>query len=104
MLPSRRVQTAYNARNAATSTSSTTATMTTAARTASGSCSNRPVRNNSVTMVRTATVRPETWVRAPELPFTAVLDRLPLTTIPDDSPAPMLAAPSPSSSRLASMS
>ncbi len=36
--------------------------------------------------------------------FTAVLDRLPFTTIPLARPEPMFAAPSPSSSRLASIS
>ena len=54
--------------------------------------------------VSTATTSPDTWDRAPADPFTAVFERLPLTTIPLDSPAPRLAAPRPISSRLASIS
>ena len=86
------------------STSSMTAAMTIAARVASGSFSNSPVRNSSVTTVRTAAVSPESCDRAPAEPLTAVFDRLPLTTMPDASPDPRLAAPRPSSSRLASTS
>jgi hypothetical protein len=86
------------------STSSITAAMTTAARVASGRLSNSPVRNSRVTTVRAATTSPDTWEQAPAEPLTAVLERLPLTTMPLDSPAPRLAAPSPSSSRLASTS
>ena len=86
------------------STSSITAAITTAASVASGRLSNRPVRNSSVTTVRTATTSPETWLWAPAPPFTAVFDRLPLTTMPLASPAPRLAAPRPTSSRLASIS
>jgi hypothetical protein len=37
--------------------------------------------------VSSATTRPDTWLRAPAPPFTAVFDRLPFTTIPLDSPA-----------------
>ena len=86
------------------STSSMTAAMTTAARVASGSCSNSPVSTSSVTTVRTATTSPEAWVRAPAVPLTAVLDRLPLTTMPEQTPLPRLATPIPASSRLGSMS
>ena len=86
------------------STSSITAAITTAASVASGRLSNRPVRNSSVTTVSTATTSPETWLCAPAPPLTAVLERLPLTTMPLASPAPRLAAPSPISSRLASIS
>ena len=86
------------------STSSMTAAMTTAASVASGSCSNRPVRKSSVTTVSAAHTSPEICDRAPAEPLTAVFDRLPLTTIPLARPEAMFAAPSPSSSRLASMS
>jgi hypothetical protein len=86
------------------SISSITAAITIAARVASGRVSNRPVRNSRVRTVSAATTSPETWERAPAEPFTAVLDRLPFTTMPLDSPAPRLAAPRPSSSRLASTS
>ena len=41
---------------------------------------------------------------APAPPLTAVFDRLPLTTIPLQSPAPRFAAPSPISSRFGSIS
>ena len=51
-----------------------------------------------------ATTSPDTWERAPAEPFTAVLERLPFTTMPLDRPDPRLAAPRPSSSRLASTS
>ncbi len=78
--------------------------MTTAARVASGSFSNSPVRNSSVITVMTATTRPDSWVLAPAPPFTAVFDRLPLTTIPPLRPEARLAAPRPSSSRFESMS
>jgi hypothetical protein len=53
-------------------------------------------------MVRAATTSPDSWVLAPAAPLTAVLDRLPLTTMPLDRPAPRLAVPTPSSSRLGS--
>ncbi len=91
-------------RSAPTSTSSTTAAMTTAASVASGSSSKRPVRNSSVTIVSTATTSPESCDFAPAAPLTAVLDRLPLTTMPLESPLARFAAPSPISSRLASIS
>jgi hypothetical protein len=55
-------------------------------------------------IVSAATIRPETWLCAPAEPLTAVFERLPLTTIPLDSPAAAFAAPSPSSSRLGSTS
>ena len=86
------------------STSSSTAAMTTAASVGSGSFSNRPVRKSSVTIVSPATISPDIWLLAPAPPFTAVFERLPLTTIPLDRPAPRLAAPRPSSSALASIS
>jgi hypothetical protein len=86
------------------STSSMTAATTIAPRVASGSCSKRPVRKSSVMMVSTATNRPDTCDFAPAPPFTAVFDRLPLTTMPDARPEPALAAPRPSSSLLASTS
>ena len=86
------------------STSSMTAAMTTAASVASGRFSNSPVRNSNVITVSTATTSPDTCERAPAEPLTAVFDRLPLTTIPVDSPLPRFAAPSPISSRLASIS
>ena len=78
--------------------------MTMAARVASGSCSKRPVRNSRVTTVRAATTSPDSWVRAPAPAFTAVFDRLPLTTMPPENPDATFAAPSPTSSRFASMS
>ena len=59
-----------------------------------GSSSNSPVRNSSVTTVRPAASSPESWVRAPAEPLTAVFDRLPLTTMPLDRPEARLAAPS----------
>ena len=86
------------------STSSMTAAITTAASVASGRFSNRPVRKSRVTTVRADTVSVETWLLAPAPPLTAVFDRLPLTTMPAQTPAPRFAAPMPSSSRLASMS
>jgi hypothetical protein len=101
MLPSRSVHTRYSRRSAGKSTSSITAAITTADRVPSGSCSNKPVRNNSVTSVSTATTSPLSCDRAPAAPFTAVLDRLPLTTIPEHRPDPRLAAPRPISSRFA---
>jgi hypothetical protein len=58
------------------STSSMTAAMTTAASVASRRSSKRPVKNSSVTIVSTATVRPESCVRAPADPLTAVFERL----------------------------
>lgn len=54
--------------------------------------------------VNAATTSPETWDLAPAEPFTAIFDRLALTTIPLANPAPRLAAPRPSSSRLGSIS
>jgi hypothetical protein len=54
--------------------------------------------------VITGTNTPEICERAPAPAFTAVFDKLPFTTMPLDNPAPRLAAPSPSSSRLGSMS
>jgi hypothetical protein len=78
--------------------------MTTAAKVASGRVSKIPVRNSRVMTTRAATVRFDTWLRAPLFALTADLDRLPLTTMPDVSPAPRLAAPRPMSSRLGSMS
>ena len=78
--------------------------MTTAASVASGRLSKRPVRNSSVSTVITAATTPETCDLAPAPPLTAVFDRLPLTTMPPTSPEPMLAAPRPISSRLASIS
>ena len=47
-----------------------------------GRSSNGPVRNSSATTVSTAASSPETCVRAPADALTAVLERLPLTTIP----------------------
>ena len=42
-----------------------------------------------MTTVRAATMSPESWaVRAGAQPFTAVFERLPLTTMPLDRPAP----------------
>ena len=78
--------------------------MTTAASVASGSDSNSPVSSSSVTTVITATTRPEIWLCAPAAPFTAVLERLPLTTMPLLRPAARFAAPSPTSSRSGSTS
>jgi hypothetical protein len=72
------------------STSSMTAATTIAPRVASGSCSKSPVRNSRVMTVRTATNSPETCDFAPAPPLTAVLDRLPLTTMPDARPEPTL--------------
>ena len=72
------------------STSSTTAAMTIAASVASGSFSNSPVSKSRVTSVRAAAVIEETCDLAPAAPFTAVLERLPLTTIPPVTPAPRL--------------
>jgi hypothetical protein len=86
------------------STSSITAAMTTAARVACGSFSNSPVRSRSVTTVSTATISPDSCVRAPADPLTAVFDSEPLTTIPLDRPAARFAPPRASNSRLTSMS
>ena len=86
------------------STSSTSAAITTAASVASGSFSKSPVRKSSVTTVSAATTRPEASDFAPAPALTAVFERLPFTTIPLESPAARFAAPSPSSSRLASIS
>jgi hypothetical protein len=55
-------------------------------------------------MVRAATTSPDTCELAPAPPLTAVLERLPLTTMPLDRPDPRLAAPRPTSSRLGSTS
>jgi hypothetical protein len=55
-----------------------------------------------VTIVNAATMSPESWLFAPADPLTAVLVRLPLTTIPPDRPAARLAVPFPISSRLVS--
>jgi hypothetical protein len=65
---------------------------------ASGSFSNSPVSSGSVTIVIAATTRPDTWLLAPAEPFTAVLDRRPLTTIPLERPDTRLAVPRPTSS------
>jgi hypothetical protein len=83
-----------------------TAAMTTAASTASGSFSNKPVRKRSVTTTSTATTNDEIWLfaPAPAPAFTAVFERLPPTSMPLERPAPRLAAPTPSSSRFASIS
>jgi hypothetical protein len=86
------------------STSSTSAATTMAARVASGSSSKSPVRKSKVTSVSAATTSPESCERAPAEPLTAVLERLPLTTMPLESPEARFAAPSPISSRLASIS
>jgi hypothetical protein len=93
----------YSSRSDRKSTSSTIAAITTAASVASGSSSKSPVRNSSVTTVRAATTSPASWLFAPAEPFTAVFERLPLTTMPLESPAVTFAAPSPSSSRFASI-
>ena len=95
---------AVQAHERGTSTSSITAAMTIAASVASGRSSKSPVRKSSVTIASTATTSPESCERAPAELLTAVLDRLPPTTIPLDSPEATLAAPRPSSSRLASIS
>jgi hypothetical protein len=63
-----------------------TAAMTTAASVAAGRSSKSPVRKSSATTVRPAASSPETWVRAPAEALTAVFDRLPLTTMPLDTP------------------
>ena len=52
-----------------------------------------------MTTVSAATTSPESWDFAPAEPLTAVFERLPLTTMPLERPAPRLAAPRPSSSR-----
>ena len=78
--------------------------MTIAANVASGSFSNSDVRNSSVMTVTTAAAMADSSVLAPAPPLTAVLERLPLTTMPLESPAPRFAVPSPSSSRFTSMS
>ncbi len=86
------------------STSFVTAAITTAARVASGRFANRPVRNSRVSTVSAATTMPESCDTAPAETLTAVFDRDPLTIIPEDSPAPMFAVPTPSSSRFGSIS
>jgi hypothetical protein len=68
---------------------------------ASGSDSNKPVKNSKVMITSTATVSPLTCDLAPAPPFTAVFDKLPFTTMPEDNPEPRFAAPNPASSRLA---
>jgi len=62
------------------------------------------VRKSSVTTVSAATTSPESCERAPADALTAVFERLPFTIIPLDSADPTFAAPSPISSRLASIS
>ena len=81
------------------STSSTRAAITTAPRVASGRLSNTPVKSNSVNTVRSAANSPESWVRAPAEALIAVFDKLPLTTIPLESPAARLAAAEPERAR-----
>ena len=54
--------------------------------------------------VSTATITPESCDFAPAEPLTAVFERLPLTTMPLERPEATFAAPSPSSSRLTSIS
>ena len=78
--------------------------MTSAPSVASGRSSNRPVRNSNVTTVTTAATSPESSERAPADALTAVLERLPDTAMPWQNPDPMLAAPTPMSSRLGSIS
>ena len=85
------------------STSSITAAITTAASVASGRLSNRPVSRTSVITVSKATTSPDTWLLAPAPPLTAVLDRLPLTTMPLARAEPRLAAPRPTISRFAAI-
>ena len=80
-----------------------TAAITTAASVAAGRSSKSPVRKSSATTVKPAASSPDTCVRAPEEALTAVLDRLPLTTMPLETPAARLAPPSATSSRLASI-
>ena len=75
------------------SINSTMAAITTAARVASGSWANNAVRKSRVTMVRPATTMPDIWLFAPAEPFTAVLERLPLTTIPPLMPDPRFVRP-----------
>ena len=53
-----------------------TAAMTIAASVASGRLSNSPVSSRRVTIVSAATSSPESCVRAPAVPLTAVFDRL----------------------------
>ena len=60
--------------------------MTTAASVAWGRSSKSPVRKSRATTVRPAASIPETCVRAPADALTAVLERLPLTTMPLDRP------------------
>jgi len=86
------------------STSSITAAMTTAASVASGRSSKRPVSSSRVTTVSAAHTSPDSCDFAPALPLTAVLERLPLTTMPLARPTATLAAPRPSSSPLVSIS
>ena len=83
--------------------SSTTAAMTTAASVASGRSSKSPVRKSSAATASTAASSPESCVRAPADALTAVLERLPLTTMPLHRPAARFAPPSATSSRLASI-
>ena len=104
MRPTPLVCNRYRRTSARMSTSSTRAAMTTAASVASGSSSNSPVRNSRVTTVSAATTSPESCDLAPAEAFTAVLERLPLTTMPLESPAPRFAAPRATSSRFGSIS
>jgi hypothetical protein len=60
-------------------------------------------KTSTPSIAASAATSPETWLCAPAPPLTAVLERLPLTTIPLASPEPRLAAPSPISSRFASI-
>lgn len=93
--PSRRVYTRYMDTSAGMSTSSTTAAITIAESVASGRSSNSPVSAIRVMIVSAATTSPESWLRAPADALTAVLDMLPLTTIPLESAAPRFAAVEP---------
>ena len=87
MRPSAADVEAVEAHERGTSTSSITAAMTIAAERRLGKVSKSPVKNSSVmTIASTATTIPESCERAPAEPLTAVLDRLPPTTMPLESP------------------
>ena len=86
-------------RNAVTSMRPQTAPTTIAASTARGRSVKNQVNATITTTTRPADVMPVTWLRPPACAAAAVFDRLPATPRPPDSPAAMLAAPMPTSSR-----
>ena len=82
------------------SASDSDAAITTAASVGWGRSRSRPGTTSSIAAIAAAPTRPVTCVLAPACSATAVRDPLVLTGNPWNSPAPMLAAPIPTISRL----